>query len=855
MSKKINQVLLHCKAIIPRQGSSDLGKSLYDRQTTQFSLAMNAAIWENRCTKDAIWQIVLLTVLLVTAVACQQERPQNAANSQTPQAFTPEPTATIPPENDNFIVIATDAPLPPFSDFDPFGNIIGFNNSVMESVAAAAGLDYEFVVTPNEGVLDSIAAGSARDFDAVMSALVIPEQPPEGIAFTDPYMEVGQVVVVLLDEREIQSAADLRPGMAVGVLVESDALEVAQNTLGLTEAELFSEYERPSQLVQALIDEALDAIIIESYMATYFVNAFPEQLRIAGEGEAAWISRKAYGIAVAADNTMLLGRLNEAIAQIKANQLLDRIAATWLIPEASPEQAVNPGEPRAGTAANEIFIGVVGQLTDMDPAGLIPDLISWEIKSNTMSGLYRVSPDSTLEPLLAESEPSISEDKLEYTITLRSGLQFPDGSDFTAEDVKWSVDRAARLGNFLVNGYLKDSDDNGFIDPDAVQVLDPTTVRFVLAQPTAYFPALLATPPYFPVSSDCYSEAADPGSACGGLGPYRILSWESGDRIRLQANPDWPGEPAPAFENILVRFYADAAAVRRSLVEFQSIDIAWTGMPYSDFSELSDLDIDGDGQSDFSAWSGPAAFKSYIIFEQANPPWDSENVRQAAALAIDRAALAATVFNGSRRPLFSPIPDEVPGHIAALPPRDLEQARVLLAAEGYNEDNPLAITLWYVNDGRYSSVEDTYATAIAAQLEETGVFQVELSGAAWETFRAQISECSYPAYLLGWPSPGQTVNYLDASSWTDFFVESTDSVFCSNYESEAMTELVTAATEEVDTAARQAILADLQALWAEELPTLDLTQEPRRAISLTMIENVAIDAMGLMHYELLTKEE
>jgi ABC-type transport system substrate-binding protein len=70
-----------------------------------------------------------------------------------------------------------------------------------------------------------------------------------------------------------------------------------------------------------------------------------------------------------------------------------------------------------------------------------------------------------------------------------------------------------------------------------------------------------------------------------------------------------------------------------------------------------------------------------------------------------------------------------------------------------------------------------------------------------------------------------------------------------------MTELVTAAREEVDPAARAAILADMQELWAEELPTLDLTQEPRRAISLDTIEGVEIDAMGMMHYELLTKEE
>ena len=51
--------------------------------------------------------------------------------------------------------------------------------------------------------------------------------------------------------------------------------------------------------------------------------------------------------------------------------------------------------------------------------------------------------------MLATSLPVISESKLEYTISLRRGLRFPDGSEFTADDVKWSIERARSLGNFL----------------------------------------------------------------------------------------------------------------------------------------------------------------------------------------------------------------------------------------------------------------------------------------------------------------------------------------------------------------------------------------------------------------------
>lgn len=797
--------------------------------------------------------MVPILLALALLAACDGA-PEPPAGEPTPApTLAAAPTADLPvdPAGD-LLVIATDAPLPPFADFDAFGNVVGFNNAVIERVASRAGLDYEFVVTPSDGVLNSIAAGSARDFDAVMSALLIPDAPPAGVAFTQPYLEVGQVLVTLVDEQAIHSAADIRPGTAVGVLADSAGQDAAA-ALGIAETDLFTGYDKPSQLVQALIDEVVDVIILDSYAADYFVAHFPEQVRIAGgDGRDAWLDRRAYGIAVAADDGELLNTLNGALESLRAEGVIDELTVTWLISEADPAAAVDPGESRVGTPATELFIGVVGSFSDMDPASLTTDFVGWEIKTNTMSGLYRFNPDNELEPLLASALPSVSEDKLEYTIPLREGLRFPDGSEFTADDVKWSLNRAAGLGNFLVNTYLKDSNDDNFADEDSVQVMDPLTVKIILQQPTGYFPAILAAPPFFPISRECYSEAGDPGSTCGAIGPYTIVSWTLNDRMRLRANPDWPGEPKPAFENITLRFFGDAASMRRSLTEFRSVDLAWTGLPFQDFTELTTLDADGNGDPDYAGWVGPSTFKSYIIFEQSAEPWDSERVRQAASLAIDHEALAA-VFNGARLPLLSPVPDDIPGHTPTLPARDLDQARALLSAEGYNETERLPVTLWYVNDGRYSPNEEAYATAIKTQLEETGVFQVELAGAGWDEFRLQISQCGFPAYLLGWPSPGQPTTYLDATSWTDFFVTATDSIFCSNYESDRMNDLVAEARAEIEEGPRLELYGRVQTLWAEELPTLPLTQEPRRAVSLPTIDGVRVDALGMMHYEWLTK--
>ncbi|MCL4262531.1 MAG: transporter substrate-binding domain-containing protein [Anaerolineae bacterium] len=799
-----------------------------------------------------LYRMLLPVLLMWLLVGCGDGEEVAATAVPPTPTLAAEPTlAAVPPRDRDFIVVATDAPHPPYTIFDAFGVVDGFDSRVLENIAAHANLDYELIVTPYQGVLANIASSDNRDFDAVIANLSIPEELPPGIVYTDPYLEVGQVLVVLADNRAIQSYGDLQPGMLVGVAGGSQSEITAREVLGVAEQDLINHYVNGVQALQALIDEGVTAVVADSTIATFYADSFPEQLKIVGgdgngDSRDAWITQKAYGLALAADNEALLTKLNAAITAAHDNGDIEREIAAWLV----PNETLEPGESRVGTPADELFIGILGELTDMDPATQ-SDLVGWEVKNNTMSGLYRFTSDNELVPLLAASMPTISEDGLEYTVTLRRNLRFPDGRELTADDVKWAVDRANSLGNFNVNSVLKDSDGNFYADDDAVQVVDAVTVKFVLQEPTATFPALLATPPFFPISRDCYAGGSDPTSICGGIGPYTIIDWVPGERLRLRANPDWPGRPSPAFANITLRFYDDAASLRRSLAEFGSIDLVWRGLPYHDFTELQGIDANADGQPDFLPWSGPADFKSYLLFNQAAAPWDEAKVRQAAALSLDRERLAAEVFGGSRSSLLSPVPDAVPGYTAVLPPRDLNRARALLLESGYSETTPLEIELWYVSDGRYSLVEEAYATAVKTQLEETGVFQVTLNSAPFEQFRAQLGECSYPASLLGWPSPGRPVDYLDVMAWTEFFV--TSNSFCLNYESEEMTEMVTAVLAETDATVRATLHTEYQQLWAEELPTLDILQQPTFAISLPTVNNVRIDALGLLHYEILTK--
>lgn len=793
--------------------------------------------------KKRVW--FLPFIFLLVMVGCGRQE----AIEPSPAAI-PSPASTVADleamggfpqtaEDITFITIATDAPsrFQDFEDIDPFGNVIGFDPDLIAEIATEAGFEYEFVVTGFSGLLESIRNG---EFDSAMSAIVIPEQPVEGLAYTEPYLEVGQVLVVRANETELESYHDIGIGIPIGVQRFSNGEQTARSIAGIREPDL-QLYDSTTAALQALIDHQVEGVILDSDDAEYYTGLYPLQLKIAGgNGQESWITRKAYGIVVSEQNEVLLEMLNSAIAKVREDGAVERLTQAWLV----PDETINAGESLVGTPDDELVIGMVANLTDLDPAARDPDLAGWEVKRNIMSGLLMVDANNELVPLLAEDFPTISEDKTEYTFRIRPGLTFPDGSELTADDVRFSISRAAGLGNFQVNRYLKDDNEDNFADADAVQVIDPQTVKFVLQEPTAYFPSLLATPPFFIVSEECYSSDPDAVNNCAGIGPYQPIDWVPEEQLRLGANSQWPGDE-PIFKNVQLRFYDDPESMRNSL-ENKAIDIAWTGLSAGDLRDLQE-------NPEYEYWEGPATFKSYLVLEQSESPWSNARLRQAISYAIDREALAEQVFRGSRKALYSPVPEGTPGHVPTEPVRDLEVARSILTASGYSPGDKLEMTIWYVDDNRYTVLEADYATLLKEQLEETDLIQVTLESAGWQEFRPESLNCNYPAFLLGWPSSGQPASYLDAMSWMEYFITNTDSV-CSNYESSAMEELYEEAMAETDEERRLELYGQIQELWAREFPTIDLTQEPRAAVSLPGVQNVFIDAMGLLHYDVLAKE-
>ena len=212
--------------------------------------------------------------------------------------------------------------------------------------------------------------------------------------------------------------------------------------------------------------------------------------------------------------------------------------------------AVGGGDGAGGGAGGRL------RLPGSDPVTLDPHLAgdsdSAEYIVEIFSGLVTITPELEIELDLAESL-EVSEDGLRYTFTLRDDAFFHNGRRVTAEDVRWSIDRAAspELSSPTALPYLGDI--AGVRDRfygrtetiAGVEVVDDRTVRFTIDAPKPFFLAKLTYPTAFVVDSQ--QIGSNPRGWTRrpiGTGPYRMQEWRLGERIVLRANPrHHSGEP------------------------------------------------------------------------------------------------------------------------------------------------------------------------------------------------------------------------------------------------------------------------------------------------------------------------
>ncbi|MEM9502609.1 MAG: ABC transporter substrate-binding protein [Cyanobacteria bacterium P01_E01_bin.43] len=365
---------------------------------------------------------------------------------------------------------------------------------------------------------------------------------------------------------------------------------------------------------------------------------------------------------------------------------------------------------------------------------------------------------TVLEPELAESW-EMAEDGMSVTFKLRADATFHDGTPVTANDVKWSFDRAVSIGGFpsfqMKAGALE--------NPEQFEVVDDTTFVVKFLRPDKLTMIDMAVPipviinaklvePHLTDEDPWGAEWLNNNDAGGGA--YMIKEFKPNERIVLERFADWKSGPLPQVAEVIVLNVPEAGN-RRALLEKGDIDINF------ELSEKDQQELAASG--DFTVVSTPIENCLYSVDMHTNPQLNGEDnpfadvkVRQAVSYAIPYDAIMDTALYGQAVPMYggkSAKPDSIAWPQPSPYSTDMEQAKALMSESGYPDGFETTLAF---NMGTKEWAEPA-VVLIQESLAELGI-TVNIEKVPGANFRSVLVEKSRPMIINNF---GGWLNYPD----------------------------------------------------------------------------------------------
>ncbi len=302
---------------------------------------------------------------------------------------------------------------------------------------------------------------------------------------------------------------------------------------------------------------------------------------------------------------------------------------------------------------------------------------------------------ATIVPSLAK-DWEISDDGLVYTFHLRDDVKFHNGSDFTADDVVYTIERMMNPATSALNtdffSMIKGAEAmiNGEAEGvEGAKALDDYTLEITLEVPFAPFLANLATPSCSIYDRDSTEAAGDQfgidPEVTVGTGPFKMESWVLNDRITLVRNDEYFKGPAKVDGVELIQVPDENT--QKLMYENGELDIVDLSSSTSQLAYFMDNEKYKD-----NLVTGPEAGNYFYAFNQSIKPMDDVRVRRAISMAIDRQTILEQMFNNAGHVVNSMLPDGVLGSYEAEEiVYDPEGAKALLAEAGYGDGFELEI--------------------------------------------------------------------------------------------------------------------------------------------------------------------
>lgn len=282
-------------------------------------------------------------------------------------------------------------------------------------------------------------------------------------------------------------------------------------------------------------------------------------------------------------------------------------------------ETTDEGEPQAG---GSVSIALEAESTGWQPCVDSHSESGTMVMRSIYDPLTARNADGDVEPYLAESLES-NADATEWTLKLRSGVKFHDGTDLTSDVLKNNFD-AAKQPTSRCFGALQPIKE--------MQVVDPLTVKYVMNSPYGPFPELLVgSYPYSPANAE--AKGKDVSANPVGTGPFTFVSWERDSRLTVKKNPNYWQEGLPYLDEVVFRPIPDEDA-RLAAVESGEVDIMHT-LRQETVKNARDL---GDAVERYEFVGNNCGGS---IFNVTRPPIDDVRVRKALAYAMNQEELIA----------------------------------------------------------------------------------------------------------------------------------------------------------------------------------------------------------------------
>ncbi len=475
------------------------------------------------------------------------------------------------------------------------------------------------------------------------------------------------------------------------------------------------------------------------------------------------------------------------------------------------EGAAAPGEaPAAQPAAGPKYGGKMVWMGHQEVAGLGPDdtgpTVQWVMVVNIHNPLVTVNEFNELENVLAK-EVQVADDGLTYTFKLHEGVKFHDGTEFTAEDVKYTYD------------YYRNPDNGASIAGDftgvgSVEVVDKYTVVVRMDEVNAASLVSWATTPI--VHSKYHAEVGEEKyrTAPIGTGPYKLKEWRPAEFTELEAFDDhFRGRP---YIDILRQDVVPEPSVRYIALQSGQADSAVWPLLVEDSIALEQ-------DPNFIVYRTLANSIKHFPLNNSLPQLAEKEVRQAMMYALDRQRIIDDLWNGAAQISHSNLTPASPYHRADLKryEYDPEKAKAMLDAAG-----------WVVGDdgirekdGMKLSFTCTTITGdqarrpiaeLAQQLfKEVGI-DMQLAEAPVASILQGMREGTMDCSLFNWtygsavePDPFSTLHSEGGNNFAQ-------------YRNPRMDELIEEGLKRVKFEDRKPIYDEIQEIFVEDVPVLYL---------------------------------